>query len=97
MRPMNRGAATITQGLNLEAANSLALLVGKDSVEAPGVKRVQPGSAAKSYIMEKINSAQPQFGTSMRPGDPLPLPVRALIRDWINQMDATTAANTTPK
>jgi hypothetical protein len=48
--------------------------------------------------MEKINAANPQFGLSMMPGNPLPLPARALIRDWINQLQvpANTAANTAP-
>lgn len=73
-------------GLNLEVGSAFSELVEKESAEAPGVKLVHSGSAARSYLMEKINSAMPQVGTSMRPGDPMPLAQQALIRDWINQL-----------
>ncbi len=83
--------ATNSGGLNLESAVAFAQLVGLESAEAPGVKRVQAGSPEDSYLMEKINASTPQVGTSMRPGDPMPLAQRALIRDWIKQLgDAGT-------
>ncbi|MES2658666.1 MAG: putative Ig domain-containing protein [Verrucomicrobiota bacterium] len=78
--------ATNSFGLNLEEGYAYSELVEKESAEAPGVKLVQSNSAARSYLMEKINAAVPQVGTSMRPGDPMPLAQQALIRDWINQL-----------
>ena len=88
----HNGIATNSAGLDLQAGAALAALVGRESTEAPGVKRVQPGSPARSYLMEKINAALPQAGTSMRPGDPMPLAQRALIRDWISQLETENQA-----
>ena len=80
--------ATNSGGLDLDPGAALAELVNHESAEAPGVKLVEPGLPGRSYLMEKINSTLPQIGTSMRPGDPMALAQRALIRDWINQLDA---------
>lgn len=79
--------ATNSKGLDLQAGASLLGLVNKESTEASGVKLVEPGAPERSYLMEKINAAAPQAGTSMRPGDPMSLAQRALIRDWIRQLD----------
>ncbi|MDB6079173.1 MAG: hypothetical protein JWO82_2920, partial [Akkermansiaceae bacterium] len=87
------GIATNSAGLDLRVGASFAALVGAGSAEAPGIKLVENGSAARSYLMEKINAAHPQFGTSMRPGDPMPLAQQALIRDWINQLTTPPAAD----
>ncbi len=78
--------ATNSGGLDLDPGASFAELVDHLSVEAPGVKLVDPGKPGRSYLMEKINSTIPQVGTSMRPGDPMALSHRALIRDWISQL-----------
>ncbi|MES2923611.1 MAG: discoidin domain-containing protein [Verrucomicrobiota bacterium] len=80
------GTALNSFGLDLQNGAAYSQLVDKGSVEAPGVRLVQSGSAARSYLMEKINASVPQVGTSMRPGDPMPLAQQALIRDWINQL-----------
>jgi PKD repeat protein len=78
--------ASNSGGLDLQAGAALGELINKLSVEARGVKLVDPGSPERSYLMEKINAAIPQIGTSMRPGDPMSLSQRALIRDWIRQL-----------
>ena len=78
--------ASNSKGLDLQAGAAFAELVGQESAEAPGVKLVEPGSPERSYLMEKINAAFPQEGTSMRPGDPMSISNRAAIRDWILQL-----------
>jgi PKD repeat protein len=80
--------ATNSGGLDLDPGDSHGELVDQESAEAPGVKLVEPGSPERSYLMEKINATTPQVGTSMRPGDPMPASDRALIRDWIRQLDS---------
>ncbi|MBC8040941.1 MAG: PQQ-dependent sugar dehydrogenase [Opitutaceae bacterium] len=78
--------ATNSGGLDLQAGASYAALVNQTSVEARGVKLVDPGHPERSYLMEKINSMLPQVGTRMRPGDPMPVAQQALLRDWITQL-----------
>lgn len=78
---------TNSGGLDLTRDNSYAALVNAPSGRAPGVPRVRPGDEMRSFLFEKINCAQPQIGTQMRPADPLPLVQQALIRDWIRQID----------
>ena len=78
--------ATNSGGLDLQANASFDELVNQYSVEARGVKLVEPGSPERSYLMEKISSVTPQSGTRMRPNDPMILADQALIRDWINQL-----------
>lgn len=78
--------ASNSGGLDLTAANSLAALVNAPSDRAPGVPRANPGQALRSFLFEKINCQDPQSGTGMRPGDPMPALDQALIRDWINQL-----------
>ncbi|WP_309386347.1 PQQ-dependent sugar dehydrogenase [Cerasicoccus frondis] len=80
--------ATNSGGLDLQPSASFAELVNQLSVEAPGVKLVEPGSPERSYLMEKINSDQPQVGDRMRPHDPMSLEDQATIRDWIQQLSA---------
>jgi glucose/arabinose dehydrogenase len=84
------GIATNSAGLDLQKGVSFDKLVNHESAEAPGIKLVEPGSPERSYLMEKINSTSPQVGTSMRPGDPMLLKQRALIRDWIRQLKSDT-------
>lgn len=82
----HNGIATNTGGLDLQPGKSLQFLINRESTQAPGIKLVDPGSPEHSYLMEKINSKVPQSGTNMRPGDPMNLEQRALIRDWIQQL-----------
>ncbi|UXI67023.1 PQQ-dependent sugar dehydrogenase [Tahibacter amnicola] len=79
-------AATNSGGLDLTGAGSQAALVGVGSSGAPGVPRVSSGQPLRSYLMEKINCANPQSGTRMRPTDAMSLANQALIRDWISQL-----------
>lgn len=81
--------ATNSGGLDLTAASSLQALVDAPSARAPGVPRVRPGQPLRSFLFEKINCQQPQSGTGMRPGDPMPMPQQALLRDWITQLPTT--------
>lgn len=81
--------ATNSGGLDLQSSASLTALVNQRSAFAPGVKLVDPGHPDRSFLWEKINSATPQRGTRMRPGDPIPLAQQALIRDWITQLGST--------
>ena len=75
--------ATNSGGLDLTAANSFNALVDALSDRAPGVLRVQRGEPGRSFLFEKINCIDPQSGTGMRPGDPMPAAQQALFRDWI--------------
>lgn len=81
--------ATNSFGLDLQSGAAFAELVNKESGEAPGVLLVEPGAPQRSYLLEKLNAALPQVGTSMRPGDPMVLSQRALVRDWIQQLGAS--------
>ena len=78
--------ATNSGGLDLDPGAAFSELVSHESAEAPGVMLVAPGDPGRSYLMEKLNATVPQVGTSMRPGDPMPVEQRALIRDWIQQL-----------
>jgi len=69
--------------LNLEAANSYAMLVGIASIQDAGTQRVNPGNPNASYLITKLEGP----GTS---GGQMP-PIRALaqadidvIRQWIS-------------
>lgn len=75
--------ATNSGGLDLTAANSFNALVDALSDRAPGVLRAQRGEPGRSFLFEKINCIDPQSGTGMRPGDPMPAAQQALFRDWI--------------
>src|SRR5262249_27128892 len=46
--------ANAPQGLRLDAANSYAMLFNVNSNEVPSLKRVNPGNADQSYIVQKI-------------------------------------------
>lgn len=80
--------ATNSGGLDLQSGAAFAALVNHESAEAPGVFLVDPGAPERSYLLEKVNATLPQVGTSMRPGDPMVLSQRALLRDWIQQLAA---------
>ncbi len=70
-------------GLNLHSGAYQRLLLASSQI--PNRSLVEPGSAASSYLFEKINCADPQFGDRMRPTDRMPLAQQALIYYWIEQ------------
>lgn len=70
-------------GLNLGAGAYLRLMLG--SYQVPGLKLVEPGDPQRSYLFEKINCSDPQFGDRMRPTDRMPLAHQAMIYYWIQQ------------
>jgi glucose/arabinose dehydrogenase/PKD repeat protein len=72
-------------GLDLQQG-SRERLVGVRSAFVPGVALVEPGVPERSYLMEKINCADPQDGERMAPTDAMPLAEQALVRDWIAQL-----------
>lgn len=78
--------AAAPKGLQLDAANSYALLVGVPSDEVPSLNRVSAGAPDDSYIIVKISASDVR-----RVGDRMPrngppylsdIQIQA-IRDWI--------------
>ncbi len=80
--------ATNSAGLDLMPGASFAGLVGVPSVGAPGVPRVTPSRPDRSFLMEKINCAEPQSGTRMRPANAMTPGMQATVRDWIASLSA---------
>jgi hypothetical protein len=70
-------------GLQLDAANSYAQIVGVPSSEDSALLRVQPGNADASYLWQKIAGVA-AFGDRMPQGGPF-LPQSAIdtVRQWI--------------
>ena len=76
--------ANAPHGLRLDAANSYALLVNVASDEVPTLKRVNPGNADQSYLVQKIQGNAGIVGSRMPLGQaPLPQDRIDLIRSWI--------------
>lgn len=76
--------AAAPRGLRLDATNSYALLVGVASAEVPSLKRVAPGDAANSYLVQKLEGHQ-AVGARMPLGGPyLDAQTINLIRQWID-------------
>lgn len=72
------------QGLRLDAANSFTMLVGVASAEVPSLKRVAPGDADNSYLVQKLEGHQ-SVGARMPFGGPyLDANTIGLIRQWIS-------------
>ncbi len=72
------------QGLKLDAANSFTMLVGVASAEVPALKRVAPGDAANSYLVQKLEG-HAAVGARMPFGGPyLDTNTIGLIRQWID-------------
>lgn len=69
-------------GLNLEAANSFAELVGIASSQDAGVMRVVAGDPDNSYIIQKLDG-NATGGGIMPPGGALPQTSIDTIRQWI--------------
>jgi hypothetical protein len=71
------------QGLQLDAVNSYALLVGVASNESPGVMRVAPGDPDNSYIVHKLEGTAAVGARMPLNGTPLSSANIATIRQWI--------------
>lgn len=69
-------------GLNLEAANSYAMLVGIQSSQDAGFQRVEAGDPDNSYLVQKLEGTA-SSGQQMAPGAPLPQSEIDVIRQWI--------------
>ena len=75
--------AQAPQGLRLDAGNSYAMLVDVPSVEVPTLRRVAPGDAGNSYLVQKIEG-RAAVGDQMPLGGPsLDTEQIDLIRQWI--------------
>ncbi len=75
--------ATAPLGLRLDEANSYALLVGRASVQQPGLLRVDPGNPDASYLIRKIEGTAATGGRMPLGGPPLPQADIDVIRQWI--------------
>jgi CHRD domain/Bacterial Ig domain len=85
--------ATPTAGLNMEAANAYANLVGVASVEQPALQRIAPGEAPNSYLARKIEGTPGITGNRMPLGRaPLPQNFIDGIKAWINAGALPSAA-----
>jgi len=71
------------RGLNLEAENLPATIVGVPSVESPDFKLVDPGRPEASYLVKKITAGPDIKGKSMPPGKPLTESEIGLISEWV--------------
>jgi len=69
-------------GLNLEAANSYAMLVGIQSGQDPAFMRVLAGNPDNSYLIQKLEGTA-SGGGIMPPGGALPQASIDMIRQWI--------------
>ena len=79
-------------GMSLEADrvfDPVVGAVGVASAEAPGLKRIDPGSSVSSYLVAKLEGNQASVGgigermpLGASPLDPIEIQV---IRDWIDQ------------
>jgi hypothetical protein len=84
-------AAAPAAGLSLCAADAWDALVGVPSREAGGLRLVEQGDSARSYLLRKLLPASGSggpitgvFGQREPPGDPLPEPELRLIASWID-------------
>jgi len=71
-------------GLQLDAANSYALLIGVASSQVPSLLRVQPGNPDASYLFQKISGLATVGDRMPQGGPPLPQSAIALVRQWIS-------------
>ncbi len=68
-------------GLNLEAANSYANLVGIDSTAASGTQRVNAGNPDMSYLIQRLEGTS---GDVMPPSGMIPQADIDMVREWIS-------------
>lgn len=76
--------ASAPVGLKLDAANSYNMLVGVDSVQAPGSLRIDPGNPDASYIIAKIEGTAAVGGQMPLGGPVLPQATIDVFRLWIS-------------
>ena len=69
--------------LNLEAANSYAMLIGIPSTQDAGVQRVNPGNPDQSYLVTKLEGPG-AAGGQMPPAGPIPQADIDVVRQWIS-------------
>ena len=81
-------------GLNLEAANSYAQLVGIAATQDAGVQRVNPGNPNLSYLITKLEGPGASGG-QMPPSGPMAQADIDVIRQWITDgaVDDTVVPN----
>lgn len=73
-------------GERLDAGFSYAAIVGVPSGQQPSLLRIDPGDAAASYLLRKLDGGPAISGQQMPlGGEPLPDSVRDVIRNWANQ------------
>lgn len=76
------GGGAPSAGLNLEAANSYANLVGIASTQEAGTQRVNPGNPNASYLIAKLEGTA-ATGTVMPPSGMIPQADIDSVRQWI--------------
>jgi hypothetical protein len=74
--------ANAAASLNLEEANSYAMLVGIQSSQDAALQRVEAGDPANSYLVQKLEGSA-SAGQQMPPGAALPQSEIDVIRQWI--------------
>lgn len=84
------GSTNPPQGLNMDVGSAYFNLVNVTAIEAPALKRIQPGDTALSYMVHKIEGTQATVGGSgqqMPPvGNEVPsLDNIAVIKQWITE------------
>ncbi len=73
------------EGQRLEEGFSYQSIVGVPSNQVPSLFRIEPGNAADSYLVRKIDGGPGILGQQMpRGAPPLPASVRDVIRNWAN-------------
>src|SRR5438132_1691481 len=79
------GGAALPSSMDLHPAQIYASIVGVASVEQPALKRVAPGDAANSYVVQKLEGAATITGARMPFGGPyLDQATIDQVKAWIN-------------
>lgn len=72
-------------GQNLSAGVAYAQIVGVASSEVPSLQRINPGNAAQSYMIQKLEGTAGITGQRMPFGGPyLPQATIDRIRAWVD-------------
>lgn len=84
------GSTNPPQGLNMDVGSAYFNLVGVTAIEAPTLKRIQPGNTALSYLVHKLEGTQGTVGGSGQQMPPIgneapSLDNVALIKQWITE------------
>jgi hypothetical protein len=70
-------------GFRLDAASAFSMLVNAASIEVPSLKRVSPGNADQSYLIQKLEGQRAVGGQMPLGQPPLPQATIDIIRQWI--------------